>query len=206
MQTLELLKRADEIAHQFISLDPTVNYQVAQTAAEREATYRLRYDEIIARRWATPDSMPDQMERDEYDADAVQVVAYQAAALAGITRLVFPSPARLLPTEAAYDIRIDPVGQVVDLGRAIVVPLYRDPRHHKIFLGLLGKSWLEIRARGYSELCFALSSFALNLYTKLGIAVDTLGESRLYGGEARLPYRLNIVKTIEHLSAKTSAS
>jgi N-acyl amino acid synthase of PEP-CTERM/exosortase system len=110
----------DAIAAQGLVIAAPIRFGVAQSAQEREATFRLRYEVSIERGYARPEELPDGLERDEYDDHAVHVVGWHGDRLATTARLVFPEPRSRLPTEAAFDVEIEPRGRVADMGRVIV--------------------------------------------------------------------------------------
>src|SRR5438132_2727031 len=68
-------------------------FAIAQTPAEREALYRLRYQTAIGRGWVKPEDFPDGLERDPYDERAVHLAGWDGTVLAASVRL---------PTEEAF--------------------------------------------------------------------------------------------------------
>ena len=109
----------DRIANQLIAQGQTVRFVIAQSSEKLKRVYRLRYDEVVGHGWASPADYPDQMEVDAYDERASQIVGWNGEALVASTRLIFPSVGRRLPTEAAFDLIVEPRGKVVDMGRTI---------------------------------------------------------------------------------------
>lgn len=186
----------DDFTGQFISLNPTIRFAAARSTEEREAIYRARYAEVIRQGWATPADLPDGVERDDYDDQALHIVGWEDEHMIIIARLVFPSPERPLPTEAAYNLTITPAQQVVDTGRAILLQSERSEPQHKLFLGLMGYAWQEMRARGYCNVCAAMSSSMLRLYRLMGIHWQVLGEPLPYWGEMRYPCKYDLVQTV----------
>jgi hypothetical protein len=199
---VDILMGLDRLAKRFVAMNPSLDFRIASTPAELEATYRLRYEEVIARGWASPADLPEGLERDEYDAAATHITAWKGSTLVAITRLVFPSPNRLLPTEAAFDVKIEPRSQVVDVGRTVVAPQFRDRYQHKVLLGLLGRCWLEIRAQGCSGMCFIFSEPIRQLYDGLGFEIVVLGPARNHYGEMRFPCRLDLEKTLRRVKVE----
>src|SRR5258707_11385790 len=84
------LASVDAFAAQRIALAAPIRFDVAQSPAELEAVYRLRYQVAIERGWATPADMPDGLERDAYDDRAVQIVGWDKEGSVAVVRLVFP--------------------------------------------------------------------------------------------------------------------
>jgi N-acyl-L-homoserine lactone synthetase len=187
----------DDFTRQFIQMSPTVRFAVAQSPEEREAVYRARYTEVIQQGWAKPEEMPDGIERDEYDDQALHLVGWEDERMVIVGRLVFPSSDRPLPTETAYKLRIEPFQQVVDTGRAILIQADRSDPQHKLFLGLMGFAWQEMLARSYYRICATMTGSMLRLYRLMGIHWQVLGDSRLVWGEQRYPCSYDLVKTVQ---------
>lgn len=163
---------------------------VAGTVSEREAVYRLRYETVIEQGWARPEDYPDGLERDAHDDEAIHLVAWDGSALAGTARMVLPSPNRDLPLEAAYEIRIEPVGRVVDGGRLIVAGDRRGEAAHKVVACLFCRFWLETRERGFNRIAAVAPAKVIDFYRRLGLEVTVLGEPRDYWGAERYPILL----------------
>src|SRR3989304_5818130 len=111
-QTSSGLARTDALAAQLIARAAPLMFSVAQSRAEREAVYRLRYSIVVEKGWARPADFPDGVERDAYDDTAVQVVAWDDDTLAAATRLVPTAPGHPLPTEEAFGLKIEPRTQM----------------------------------------------------------------------------------------------
>jgi N-acyl-L-homoserine lactone synthetase len=189
----------DAVAARLVARAAPVRFAIADTPAEREATYRLRYEVVIERGWARPEDLPDGLERDPHDDRAVAVLAWAGAAPAGANRLVFPAAGYRLPTEDTFDLEIDPRGQVVDWSRTIVATVHAD-RQHRLLLGLLGWSWLETRARGFEHVCGIFTPAVLRLYGRLGLRFRVLGPVRRHWGEERYPVRFDVPASAQTLS------
>ncbi|NDJ78133.1 MAG: hypothetical protein GYB65_17935 [Chloroflexi bacterium] len=185
----------DAFTQQFMRLSPNVHFALAQTPKEREAIYRMRYAEVIQKGWAKPEDMPDGLECDEYDDEALHMVGWEDERMVIVGRLVFPSPHRPLPTEAEYGLEITPSQQVVDTGRAILFQAERSDAQHKLFLGLMSFAWQEMRKRGYCHVCASMTASMLRLYRLMSIHWDVLGEARDYWGKPRYPCKYNLVET-----------
>ena len=74
---------------------------------------------------------------------------------------------------------MQPAGEVVDIGRAIVVKDYRSAEH-VLFGALLARSWFEIRGRGYQNLCGTATGLRLARYQQFGLPLRILDPSRRY--------------------------
>jgi N-acyl-L-homoserine lactone synthetase len=167
-----------------------VRFGFARSPAELEAVFRLRYRISIEEGWRRPEDMPDGLERDEYDEEHVaQIAAWDGPRLAGTARVVYPSPDRPLPTEAAFGIVVPPRGRVVDAGRLIVAPEHRDGEH-RILGGLAACIWNAMAARGFQWAAVAISQPMIEFTRALGFDVLTLGDPKRYWGEERFPARL----------------
>jgi N-acyl-L-homoserine lactone synthetase len=160
---------------------------VAETAEEREAVFRLRYDCLIERGWASASEFPDGLERDEYDPDALHLAAWIGPHLAGAVRMVPPVPHRRLPIEAAFDLALEPRGEVVDGGRLVIAPRHRGDGAHQALALLFARVWMEADARGFTRIAAAAPRSAIALYRRVGLDVGILGPHRLHWGEPRFP-------------------
>lgn len=192
-----IIAKFDAIAHQLIAMNAPLRFSLAQTAGERLAVYRLRYTVVVEKRWKTPADLPDGIEKDEYDDEAVHLTAWDGDVLAATTRLVFPSRERVLPTEAAFGLKMEPTGKVVDVGRTIVATEYRDAYRHTLLQGVIGQVWLEVTRCGYFEMCAILSDGMIERYHAVGFAILPVGEPQSYWGEMRYPCRFDLMKTAE---------
>jgi N-acyl-L-homoserine lactone synthetase len=194
----------DAVAHYMVGIAAPVRFDMAKSPSECEAVYRLRYQVVVEHGWAPPEAFPDGLERDAYDDRAVHIVGWDGAVLAAAARLIFPQPGCLLPTEEAFGIEIEPRGQVVDMGRQIVAHEYSQ-RQNRIFPGLLGQTWLEMRAHGISYVCGLFSPSMLRLYRILGLQLTVLAPAGRYWGEDRSPARLDVLGSIPALIKRWGA-
>ena len=190
----QALARVDALATQAIGWVAPIRFSLAQSEPERDAVYRMRYDTVIERGWMQPADLPDGRERDAYDDRAAHILAWDGAVLAASCRLVFAEPGLQLPTEQAFDLQIEPRGHVVDAGRFVVARAYND-REQRMFAALLARGWLEVRARGFSNVCAAFASPAMiRLYRRMGFQITLLGPPRHYWGRDRYPILFNTVE------------
>lgn len=184
--TASALAQIDRLAKRLIAQAWPLRFGVAQSPAEREAVHRLRYNVVIEHNWAEPDAFSTGLERDVYDDRAIQIVGWDGAVPAATGRLVLPLAGQPLPTEDTFGLAIQPVGQVVDVGRVCVAPPYRG-MHPCIFWALLAQTWIEMRARGFTEACGTLAASMVRFVQRCGLQVEILGAARLIWGKARLP-------------------
>jgi hypothetical protein len=174
------------LATQLIARAEPLRFQVARSHDELEVVYRLRHDQAVARGWIAAGDFPDGLERDEDDDQAVTITAWDGDTLAATARLVPPVHGRLLPTERAFDLRIEPRGQVVDSGRLAICSRSRLGQH-RVFLGLVARVWLEMHALGFAQSCGVVSRAMERLYRVCGLQLTILGAPRVYWSEERLP-------------------
>jgi N-acyl-L-homoserine lactone synthetase len=186
----ERLAWLDRVAEQLLARAAPVAFRVAEAPREREAVFRLRCQTVVDEGWADASAFPDGLERDAYDAGALHVAGWEGDTLAACARLVFPEPGQPLPTEREFELRVEPAGGVVDVGRGIVAPAYRG-QDHTVFAALLAGCWVEVRARGFHRLCGTASAHRLERYRQLGLPLRVLGPSRLVWGEERYPLYLD---------------
>jgi len=192
---------ADAIATRFIALAEPIHFRVAQSPGDREAGYRLRYEVAIAQGWARPEKFNHGLELDDYDTEAVHILGWDGNKVVATARLFFPTFGRQLPTEAEFDLKIEPQYQVVDGGRAIIDRAYSDARH-RIFAGLLGFTWFEMQAQGFCYLCGAAVPAMIRLCRGLGYQISVLGPVRQYWGEQRYPIRFDVPESIPLLQKR----
>ena len=192
------LAQADAFAQSILLRVAPLVFGVAECQADLRAVFRLRYEVVMTQGWAAPEQFPDRLERDEYDLRAIQVVGREGDELVGTTRLVPPAPGLPTPTEAAFGLQLSRHGAVVDMGRTCRAPGRTDlgPR---VFWGLLSRAWLELRKRGFSEICGAFSPGISRLYERLGFEVELLGPPRMHWGESRHPVLVRPARCIDRL-------
>jgi predicted GNAT family N-acyltransferase len=194
----------DAVAAQGLVLAAPIRFDVAQSLKERVATFRLRYEVSIERGYARPEELPSGLERDTYDDHAVHIAGWDSDKLATTARLVFPQPGCRLPTEAAFDIQIEPRGQVADMGRVIVArDAERSGAQHRILAGLMAYCWTQVRAHGFVYVCAAFATSAsIRLYRHMGFQITPLAPPRHYWGEERYPVRFDILDSAPSLTRR----
>jgi N-acyl-L-homoserine lactone synthetase len=191
----------DLVARQILAGTPHIRFGTARSVEERTAIYAMRYAVAVTKGWLAPGALPDGLERDDFDEDALHLVGLDGETLAASARLVFPSPGLALPTEEAFGLTIGPRGQVVDMGREIVAREYSNLRH-EVFAGLLACAWLEVRARGFWRVCGVFSAPMLRLTRMMGMEIATLGPARSYWGEPRYPILFDVAASARVLTKR----
>ncbi len=183
------LATADELSRQLIARARPIRFTLAESPEELKAVFSLRHAIVIEEGWRSAEDLPDGLERDEYDDEALQVAAWDGDALAGTLRLIFPRSGRPLPVEKSYGLTVEPRGQVVGAGRLIVA---YDHRHqgHEVLGGLSAMAWLLMRQRGFQWAAGTATKQILGLFDRLGFEVAVLGEPQTYWGEERYPIRM----------------
>lgn len=193
--------QVDALARQVAAWVAPIRFAPAQNDAERESVYRLRYRAVIDHGWLAPDALPEGLECDGYDARAIHIAAWDSATLAATSRVVLPTPGLRLPTEAAFDLRIEPLGKVADAGRFVVARAYSS-MEHRLLAALVARTWLEIRAHGYSDVCAAFASPAMiRLYQRMNFGVTRLAPPRLCWGQERSPVRFDAARASSGVNA-----
>lgn len=180
------LARADALAGRLVARAAPVRFRAADTPAEREAIYRLRAETVLRRGWAPRDAFPDGVERDVFDDRAELIGGWDGDRLAATARLVYPTPGALLPTETAFDVAVEPAGEVVNLDRMAVAPAHSDA-DHRMMGALAFACWLAIRHHGYHRFVGVITPGVERLYRRAGWRVTPLGPPRRYWGEDRTP-------------------
>lgn len=183
------LDSAHDLARILFERAEPVRFDLARTPAELDAVFHLRYEISVEQGWRLPEDLPGGFERDEYDDEhAAQIVGWAGTDAVATARVVFPSDERPLPTEGAFGLVVDPPGRVVDVGRAIVAPEYRDGSH-RVLGGLSAAVWMAMSSRGYHWAAVAGTMRTLGFFESLGFEVTVIGDPADYWGEERYPAR-----------------
>ena len=182
-----------------------VRFALATSASEREATFRLRAQVVIERRWRPAADFPDGLEREPHDDRALHLAGWLGNDLVATARLIEPSPFAALPVESEFDLIVPPHHRVVHLDRMIVVRRQSDPAH-RLYLALLAAAARETLARGYDVWAGIESRPMVRLLGIMGFPMQILGPARPYWGENRFPVRFPLVAAIPGLIAHTSGS
>jgi putative hemolysin len=181
----------DRLSDRLLAAAAPLRLAVATTRAEREATYRLRYEQVMRHGGAAPGALREGMEQDAFDAEALHVGAWSADALVGAVRIVLPVPSRRLPVEAAFELDVEPRGAVVEVGRLVIGPAYRGDPAHRAWGALFAGAWRATRARGFTVLAGAASPRMIERLRGLGLPFEVLGPARPHCGSVRHPVRLD---------------
>ncbi|MGB8645111.1 MAG: GNAT family N-acyltransferase [Anaerolineae bacterium] len=197
-ETAAWLDRADELSRGMVTSAAPLEFRVADSPAALDAIYRLRYAVVIERGWAQPEDLSDGREHDEFDALAIHIGAWDGVELAATSRIILPAPGLILPTERAFDLTIEPRGEVVDMGRQIVAKRYSSIQH-QVFAALLAKTWLEMHVRGYVRVCGDFTPAVTRLYRLMGFQVAQVGPARKFWGEERFPIVVDIAASVPTL-------
>jgi N-acyl-L-homoserine lactone synthetase len=197
------LAKVDAFAMHVLSRLAPLAFGIARSPAELEAVYRLRYEVVMDQGWARPEDFPDGLERDAFDDRALQIVVWEGGELVGTTRLVAPEAGCRLPTEDAFDLEIASRGRVIDMGRTCRAPRRKDTGH-RIIWGLLCQSWIELRRRGFAEICGIFSPGMNRFYQRLGFRIETLAEARPHWGEYRYPVLVRPAESIDAVRSRVN--
>lgn len=160
---------------------------VARDAGEVGALVVLRSREAIARGWLQGAANFDGVDRDRYDDDAVHIVIRDDDEVVGGFRLILPMPGRPLPIETAFELELEPKGQVVQWGRLILASRYRGDGDHRLPLACFAAIWLETTRRGFDRVAGVVSHRLKLLYEGMGWDFRILGPPRKVDGESRYP-------------------
>lgn len=176
--------RVDRLAQRMIRATP-LRFGIVRSPADLQQVYRLRRDVIVEKGWALPGEIDPGGDCDRYDDEAVHIAGWDGTALVAGSRLVLPATDRLLPTEEAFGMRVEP-GRIADIGRVAVAAPHRGTTHRAL-LGLICMTWLAMRARGVSDALTAVTGSMTRLYRSWGLDVLALAPPREYWGEIRHP-------------------
>ena len=194
-----VLSLVDALALRATGWVAPIQFRLAETDADREAIFRLRGAVVVEKGWMRPDELADGLETDEFDEDAVLIGAWEEGRLVATSRLLFPRPGLLLPTEAAYAIEVEPRGQVVDAGRFAIAREYTS-LGHRLLAALVARTWMEVRARGFKVVAAAFASGPMmRVYERMGLKMTVLAPARRYWGEDRYPIRFDVVGAVPRL-------
>jgi N-acyl-L-homoserine lactone synthetase len=192
-----VLARMDTLAHTLVARAAPVHFGLARTADEKEATYRLRAQAVLAHGRAGPETVPGGIERDRYDERALHLAGWDGQRMVTAGRLVFPVAGDTLPTEEHFQFTSPIPGGCVNLDRMVVAPDHADPGH-RIFIALAFHGWIELRRHGFSAFVGVVTPGMLRLYQRIGFQVQPIGEPRIYWGEERLPCLFDPVAGFTH--------
>ena len=175
-----------------------LSLRVTSRPDELREVLRLRRQQVERAGWEPGDGSTDTEERDRHDATAVHLSAWDAHLLAGTARIILPSRSALLPTEDAFGLRIEPLGEVVECGRWVVDDRYRD-RAHRVSMGLSGLACLEVVSRGYTVWAGMTTMRVIGLWRGLGFEMETLSPPRVVLGVERVVVRCDLSASLPGL-------
>lgn len=145
---------------------------------------------------------PDEAdEADEWDDRALHRVGWREGRPVCAGRLVLPPGP--LPTEAACRLSVLPRDGVVDVGRMTVAAEARSTGHG-VFVALLARLYLDVRALGYEAACGMMAPNVRGLLRLLGVTIVVLGEDRPHRGASRAPVRFDAADAGAALAARWS--
>jgi hypothetical protein len=168
-----------------------LSLRVASHPEELSEVLRLRRRHVERAGWQPGELSTLTEERDERDDTAVHLSAWDGHVLAGTARIILPTPLTLLPIEAAFGLRIEPTGEVVECGRWVVTDRYRD-RAHRVSMGLSGLACLEVVSRGYAVWAGMTTLPIIELWRGLGFEMETLTPPRAVLGAGRVAVRCDL--------------
>ena len=165
----------DRVAER-LAADAGVELGVADSPSDLIAAHRLRYRDASEHGRSTAEGDRDGLERDAYDTRALQICAWDGDdTLVGTLRLVLPMPGKRLPVEEAFELAVEPAGEVVDVGSPVVAQGLASERARQVADGLVAQAWFETRARGYLVMAAIASSRLTEHYRALGLDVEVIG-------------------------------
>ena len=193
------LARVDALAALAVSWVAPIHFCVAQTEKERQAAYHLRYQAIIEHGWLQPADLPEGREHDEYDDQAIHILAWDGETPVATCRLILPTAGLPLPTEIAFEVQVKPAGEVIDAGRFVVSRAYSS-QEHLLLACLLARAWLEVRSLGFTRCCAAFASRGmLRVFSRMGFRYQVLAQSRSYWGCERYPLLFDVADSAASL-------
>lgn len=187
---------ADRVAQNAIAAVPQ-RLATADTEAEREAVFRLRYQTVIEMGWATAEEPPGGVERTDDDERALHVGAWEGEELVGAARVVLPREGRSLPLER--DFGLEAKSTDVEVGRTVITPRLRGATGHGLVIALFAKCWLEMRALGFADLISATPPRLIEVYRSIGFTITELAAGREHWGEERIPVRFDVLGSATEL-------
>jgi N-acyl-L-homoserine lactone synthetase len=189
----------DRVAGEMVRAAP-VKLELAN-ADQREAVFRLRWLVAVERGWLSQEDYPDELERDADDEEAAFVVGWDRGELVATARVLQPQHDGLLPLERTFDVRV-PAVRTVQLDRVAIRAGHRGTDGHAIVLGVLARAWQAVSANGAELISGVASPRLLAMYREIGIVVTTIGEPRLFWGERRQAFLVDLPRTAERLAAR----
>ena len=163
---------------------------------------RLRAETIVEMGWAPAERFPDGIERDPHDERAIHVGAWKDEELVSVSRVVPPDADGRLPIEGDFGLELSRRGELVEVGRTLVVPAHRGDGRHALLLALFAQCWREMRAIGYSDLVASTPFRLIDVYRGVGFRIELLGPGRWVWGEQRYPVRFDVPRSAEAMAPR----
>jgi hypothetical protein len=195
------IELGDAVAADLLGAVAPLRFGEVRNDAERQAAHHLRYLGIVERDMAPAERFPDGEEHDEYDERAVHIVGWDGERPIATIRVVLPLAGRRLPVEDDFDLDVPGSEHMVDLGRGVVDPQWRSG-DHRVFMGLMGRSWLSMRSRGFTKLLAAATPERVALFRSMGFAATVLAGPRSHWGELRVPFFIDGEATAPELAER----
>lgn len=196
--------RIDAAAEHMVRRLKAIDFCLAQTPAEREAAYRLRYRVVMERGWQPPVALENGIECDAIDERAHHMIGWRDGHAIAHCRIICPEPGQPLPMEQIFGIPLPPTGDVVQFDRICIDREYSD-RRSELLLGLLCASWQLIHRLGYRYVAGFDSAPMLRIYGRIGLEHTPLGSPRFYWGEERYPSLFKPLEVDERFFARVYA-
>jgi hypothetical protein len=182
----------DRLARRLVRRAAPVVFGLAE-GEERDAVYRLRHRAVIERGWAAPEDLPDGRERDEDDSRGLLVVAHEGDEIVACVRLLLPEPGWTSPVERIFAVDPRELAGAAHVDR-LVVARGRGGPGRRVLLGLMGQSWLTLRARGLSAYTAILSPAVLRMWLGLGFEERLLAGPQAFWGEQRSAFVMSVAR------------
>lgn len=193
------INKLQELANELISKGHPVHFSRAETQEQQSAIFAQRCSIILSRGWAEASEFPNDLERDEYDDDAVQIQGRFEQSLVASARLILPPINRPLPVEANHGIELKPAGEYAEIGRTIVCTKDTRLPRQRLFAALLGFALMQMTDASCFRAVASANRSVLRLYRRLGIAAEILGPSVDVGGEERFPVSFDVLSSAKQV-------
>jgi N-acyl-L-homoserine lactone synthetase len=173
----------------------------ARDPAERESAFRLRGKVALERGWVKPEALSGGREFDEYDAEALQLLAWADSSPVATARIVLPGD-RPLPVERAFLVDLPDPSRTAEIGRVAADPSQRGDREHVLLVALFARG---VQLQLEREIRFTVGAVAdrlVEIYRELGFGPRPLGDARQVWGERRRPVLFDLLAAVEGFLAR----
>lgn len=123
------------------------------------------------------------------------MVAREGEEVIACVRLLLPEPGRSSPVERVFAVDPRELAGVAHVDRMVVARRRGGPER-RVLLGLMGQSWLALRAHGLSAYSAILSPAVLRMWAGLGFEARLLSGPRLFWGEQRSAYLVRVARPL----------